>query len=140
MTPLTPSQRGGDAVVESQVRLPAQEARSLVGVGVGANGISGTRGRFGDRHGCPEHPLEGRHQFTNRDAFAGADIDDDARGVNGVEDFVEALDRAYMSLRQIPDVDVVAKASAIAGRVVRSGDGELILQPRCRQDQLTEDV
>ena len=57
-----------------------------------------------------------------------------------VDDVVELLDRPHVGPRDVPDVDVVADAGAVGGRVVDAGDGEGVLLTEGGAHQLAEDV
>ena len=71
---------------------------------------------------------------------AGADVDDDAGRVDRGEHVVEPLDGAHVGPGEVPDVDVVADAGAVAGRVVGAGDREGVLLAAGGHHQLAEHV
>src|SRR5690349_22789939 len=56
-----------------------------------------------DRHLLAEDPLEGGDQLADGDALAGADVDDHAGCVDGGQHDVEALERADVRPRRVPD-------------------------------------
>ena len=66
---------------------------------------------------------ERRHELAHGGTLAGAEVDGDAPAVWVIAYLPEGR---HVSVREVHDVDVVALASSVRGRVVVSIDGELL--------------
>ena len=99
---------------------PVEQLGGPSDVGVRADDVTRTRPGLDDRDRRAEDALERGHELAHGDAVTAADVDDHARVRRPrAEHLVEPLDGTHVRPRQVPHVDVVADAGAVAGRVGR---------------------
>ena len=92
----------------------------FVGAGSAADYVAGA-GRGGGHGQWGAGGLtEGLGEFEDGGALAGAEVYDVVAG----GDVVETLQAGDVGAGEVPNVDVVAQAGAVAGRPVNAGDGE----------------
>jgi hypothetical protein len=109
----------------ASVRQP-RRAAALSALAKAPMASPGRPGASLDGHRLADDTLDGRDQLTHRDAVTLADVEIGVRRPLGLDDVVELLDRADVGLGEVPGVDVVADAGAVAGRQVRAGDREAV--------------
>jgi hypothetical protein len=119
----------GDVVV----RLPAEQAPGPVDAGIGTDHVTGSPPGVASLDRVIGHPVERVQKFPHRGARAGAQVDHG----RPLRQRIEPVQRGYVGRSQIPHMDIVPDARAIAGRVVGPGDQERDAVP-LRLDHLAQ--
>ena len=124
-----------DDVVDAVFRVPAQHLAGKRVAGDEARRIAWAAFSALDRHRPAGDLFDGRDQFLDGRAVAGAEVDGDRLAT-----LQQIIYGAHMGIGEIVDVDVVADAGAVAGVVVLAEDREEFAAPECGFDRKRDGV
>jgi hypothetical protein len=131
-----PGQRGPDHFLKAVVgRLPTQDVTDAVGAGDKGGGITGPARGIGDRQGIADHLFDRTQDLADGEATAVSAVHQQVAAVGN-----QMTERQDMGVGQIGNVDIVADAGTVRGRIIGAVDGNPIPQAESRLNRDLDQV